>query len=121
MILLDSNIVIYGVQAGYQYLRDYLAEESIAVSKITLIEVLGYHQMENDEKTKLEEILAACHQFALDDFVIQHSIALRQKKKMSLGDAIIAATAIQHQLPLVTANEVDFRWIPNLQIHNPIR
>ena len=121
MILIDSNIVIYGGQVGYQYLRDYLAQQRIAISKITLIEVLGYHQLEDDEKARLEEILAACHQFAVDDAVIAHSITLRQQKKMSLGDAIVAATALQHQLLLVTSNEADFRWIPNLQIHNPIQ
>lgn len=121
MILIDSNIVIYGGQPGYQYLRDYLAEQSIAISKVSLVEVLGYHQFEEAEKVKLENILAACHQFAVDDPIIAGSIALRQQKKMSLGDAIIAATALHHQLVLVTSNEADFHWIPELQIHNPIR
>jgi len=121
MILIDSNIVIYGAQPGYQYLRDYLAEQSIAISKVSLVEVLGYHQLEKAEKAKLENILAACHQFAVDDPIIARSIALRQQKKMSLGDAIIAATALLNELVLVTSNEADFRWIPKLQIHNPIR
>jgi hypothetical protein len=121
MILVDSNIIIYGGQPGYQYLRDYLSGQSVAISKVTLIEVLGYHLLEEHEKVKLEIVLATCHQFAVDDPIIQHSIALRQQKKMSLGDAIIAATALHHQLMLVTSNETDFRWIPQLQLHNPIR
>lgn len=121
MILIDSNIVIYGGQPGYQYLRDYLAEQSIAISKVSLVEVLGYHLLNESEKVKLENILAACHQFAVDYSIIQHSITLRQQKKMSLGDPIIAATALHHQLMLVTSNETDFRWIPQLQLHNPIR
>lgn len=121
MILIDSNIIIYGSQAGYQYLRDYLSNHSIAISKISLIEVLVYHFLEEDEKIKLEKVLSACHQFNIDDQLIQKSIALRQQKKMSLGDAIIAPTVLHHQLLLVTANEADFNWIPDLQIHNPIR
>ncbi len=120
MILIDSNIFIYGVQQGYQYLRDYLARHHIAVSKITLLEVLGYHTMGEEEKTKLQQTLSKCHQLAIDDDIIHKAIALRQQRKMSLGDALIAATALHHQLLLVTANEKDFRWISNLQIHNPI-
>lgn len=120
MVLVDSNIIIYGSQAGYQYIRDYLATQDVAISKITLIEVLGYHLLEKGEKIKLEKILSACYQLDIDDQLIQKSIALRQQKKISLGDSIIAATALHHQLMLITANEVDFNWIPDLKIRNPI-
>lgn len=120
MILIDSNIVIYGVQQGFQYLRDYLAGHSIAVSKITLLEVLGYHALEEGEKDKLLQILLKCHQITIDDPVIHKAIELRQQKKMSVGDAIIAATALHHQLLLVTANDKDFNWISDLQFHNPV-
>ena len=37
----------------------------------------------------------------LSDEVIQKALALRQQKKMSLGDALIAATALIHGLTLV--------------------
>jgi len=39
---------------------------------------------------------------------------------MSLGDAIIAGTALEHGLTLVTANVKDFQWIPNLKVINPV-
>jgi len=38
---------------------------------------------------------------------------------MKLGDAIIAATALEYGLPLATRNTVDFRHIDSLQIINP--
>ena len=120
MILLDSNIIIYGVQQGYQALRDYLSEQSIAISKITLLEVLGYHALGDEEKSRLEEILNKCHQIAIDDVIIFQAITLRQQKKMSLGDALIAATALNHQILLVTANDKDYKWIAELQLYNPI-
>ncbi|MDF9800335.1 putative nucleic acid-binding protein [Catalinimonas alkaloidigena] len=118
--MIDSNIVIYGSQAGYQYLRDYLGKQNIAISKVTLIEVLGYHLLKENEKIRLGQILSTCHQFTIDDVIIQKSIDLKQQKKMSLGDAIIAATALHYQRLLVTANTSDFSWISDLQIHNPI-
>ena len=40
---------------------------------------------------------------------------------MALGDAIIAATASEHKLLLVTANEKDFDWISDIKIYNPIQ
>ena len=39
---------------------------------------------------------------------------------MSLGDAIIAAAALVHDLPLATRNVRDFRWISDLRIVNPL-
>ena len=34
--------------------------------------------------------------------MIEQAIQLRQQKKMKLGDAIIAATAVAYDIPLVT-------------------
>ena len=38
---------------------------------------------------------------------------------MSLGDALIAATALDHELTFATRNTKDFDWIPNLSLINP--
>lgn len=55
----------------------------------------------------------------MDDEVIELAIQLRQQKKMKLGDAIIAATAVAYNIPLVTRNEDDFKHIPGLDLRNP--
>ena len=47
-------------------------------------------------------------------------MALRQQRKMSVGDSIIAATALLNGLTLVTANIADFRWIENIKLMNPL-
>jgi predicted nucleic acid-binding protein len=39
---------------------------------------------------------------------------------MSLGDALIAATAIVHRLTLVTHNVTDFDWIDGLIVLDPL-
>ena len=38
---------------------------------------------------------------------------------MSLGDAIIAGTAVVYDLTVVTRNIDDFRWISDLKLLNP--
>jgi hypothetical protein len=45
---------------------------------------------------------------------------LRQQHKMSLGDSLIAATALIHDLILATRNIDDFNWINDLKLVNPI-
>jgi len=39
--------------------------------------------------------------------------------KLSLPDALIAATAISHDLELYTLNIKDFRFITGLNLHRP--
>jgi predicted nucleic acid-binding protein len=48
------------------------------------------------------------------------TINLRQQRKMSLGDALIAATCLEHNEPLATANVDDFKWIAGLDVVNPL-
>lgn len=38
---------------------------------------------------------------------------------MSLGDAIILATAVIYKIPLMTRNSKDFDWIDDLILINP--
>lgn len=41
------------------------------------------------------------------------------EEHVKLGDAIIAATALEYGVPMVTQNEGDFKHIAGLQIINP--
>lgn len=45
---------------------------------------------------------------------------LRQNKKMSLGDSLIAATALSLGIELVSRNTADFTGIQGLTVHNPL-
>jgi predicted nucleic acid-binding protein len=51
--------------------------------------------------------------------VLQQAVRLRQIKKMTLGDAFVAATALTYKLTLVTRNTKDFGWIDGLSLLNP--
>jgi toxin FitB len=52
--------------------------------------------------------------------IISTAIALRQQKRMGLGDSIIAATGLVHTLTIATRNIKDFQWIPNLNLIDPL-
>ena len=49
----------------------------------------------------------------------EQTITLRKKHKIKLPDAIIAATALVHNLTLLTRNEKDFSKISNVESTNP--
>jgi len=120
MILLDSNILIYSGQAEYAYLRPLIFDKESSVSKITQLEVLGFHRLDN----KAKQYFASCFQLLnlidIDDRVIDSAIILRQQHKMSLGDALIAATALCYQLTVISRNISDFSRINDLNVMNPI-
>ena len=86
---------------------------------MTQIEALGFAGISPEEETAILSFVAASPVYPLDDGVIEQAIKLRQQKKMKLGDAIIAATALEYDIPLVTRNEADFKHIAGLELRNP--
>ncbi len=121
MFLLDSNIFIYGIQPAYQPLQRWVHGQVIAASEISLVEVLGYHQLTVGDKYDLEELFGLASIFPVSRPIVNRAVQLRQQRKMSLGDALIAATALEHGLPLATRNTADFDWIDGLVVHNPLK
>ena len=118
-MILDSNIVIEAVNADERPLRELVERYVPSVSAITLVEVLGFSRLTEDDRRDLEGFFALATILPVSDEVIAQAIALRQRKKMGLGDALIAATALVHGLTLVTRNVKDFRWIEGLDLLDP--
>jgi toxin FitB len=52
--------------------------------------------------------------------IVEQAIQLRQIRKMSPGDALIAATALHFNADIYTRNVTDFNWITGLSVVNPI-
>ncbi len=119
MVVLDSNVFIYAATGQIELSVLYGVEACYAA--ITPIEILGYHEITAVEQRKLSQILGAYQNIALSDSIIQRAISLRQDKKMSLGDAIVAATALEQNCPLWTANTDDFKHLKDLELFNPLR
>ena len=89
------------------------------MSAISYVEVLGYHQLTELEQQYFEAFFAEAPILPLSQAVLEQAIKLRQLRKMTLGDALVAGTALVHNLKLVTRNAKDFDWIPNLTVLNP--
>ncbi len=120
--LIDSNIVIDYLAGklpafGTKFLDD-LVNASPNVSVITKIEVLGFATTEK-VKSPLLSFFAASLVINLNDPIVNKAIELREKIKIRIPDAIIAATALCENMILVTRNTGDFDRIPELTIINP--
>ena len=119
-MLLDSNIIIYAVQNDDPDLLDLVRSPESSVSIVSYVEVLGYLNLTEENKQTFERIFANTRIYPLNLAIAERSVALRQQRRMGLGDAIIAATALDHNVTLITRNTRDFRWITNLRLLNPI-
>ncbi|GAB4495414.1 MAG: hypothetical protein OHK0052_02830 [Anaerolineales bacterium] len=119
-MLADSNLIIYASSGNYPKLVTWFLENNISISAISLVETLGYHDLKPLEKTMLMTIFSWLTVIYPTPAVFQIAINLRQQHTLSLGNALVAATAISQGLPLATHNIKDFKWIKNLQLLDPI-
>jgi predicted nucleic acid-binding protein len=87
---------------------------------ISYVEVLGYHRLSEEEQQFLERFFQATEVLPLSDAVVQSAIRLRRRHRMTLGDAIVAGTALAHERILVTHNTDDFRWISEIKLLDPL-
>ena len=90
------------------------------VSVISYIESFGYQRLTEEEGLQLTLMFQRTRLLPLTDTIAQQAVNLRQQRRMGLGDAIIAATAMIHNLALVTHNTEDFRWIAGLELLDPL-
>lgn len=118
-MILDSNIIIYSALPESERLREFISEHSPNVSAISRLEVLGYPDIEDEDKDYFAGFFTVATVIPIETEIIDGAIALRDKRRMSLGDALIAATALEHRLTLVTRNTKDFKWIDSLTLKNP--
>ena len=117
-LLLDSNIIIGVVKGRFSVAP--LKTSSLIVSEITRLEIFGYHNLQLQEEKLLDQFFRNIDCLPVSKSIINQAIKFRKQKSMSVGDAIIAATASVHKLPLATANTKDFNHLEGLELINPL-
>lgn len=118
-MLLDTNIIIYLAQPGGEKLEAQVSAMSPAASLVSRVESLGFHRITAEERGRLDKLFSWVEVLPVNDAVADGAILLRQSRNMKLGDALIAATALLYELPLMTRNVDDFKHVAGLKLVNP--
>lgn len=118
--LLDTGLLLRhlrGQQSAVQFLRGLGRLGRLSIATVTRLEV--HAGMKPDERYATQKLLSRLVNYNLDRDIADRAGDLiangqRAGKPISVPDAIIAATALQHNLTLVTMNPDDFGAVPGL-------
>ncbi len=92
-------------QEGNDRVKYFAQSGVLSISCITEMEVLGKYQISETEKNIITRVLEHSYIFDIDIQTKRLVTDIKQQVRMKLPDAIIAATAMRHGLPLVTADK----------------
>ena len=122
MILCDTNILREFYKNNLQVVTKLrrIGQEELAVSAVTQAE-LYFGARSKSELRQIKQHLALLHHVPLDASISTTFLQLLEtyslSHKLSLTDALIAATALSHDIELYTRNINDFRFISGLKLH----
>ena len=122
MILIDTNIPIeiYRNNTTIVDAVKKIGQDNIAVSDITCAE-LYYGARNKKELQTIAKDLKKLDILAIQTEISSKAVALVEKYALSLKldipDALIASTAIYHNLPLYTLNTKDFVFIEGIKLY----
>lgn len=120
--LIDSNVLIDYVGERFESNQlkelDTIFDQSLKISVITKIEILGYKGI-SEEDIQMQQFINYADIINLTETIVDKTIALKKQIKIKTPDAIIAATALAFDLTLITNNVSDFKRVSGLKLFNP--
>jgi predicted nucleic acid-binding protein len=120
--LIDNNVIShYFSNALSENGMKFVAEIMDQIPKISVITEIEALSWLNPDKTKeriIQEFINDANVLALTPAIVKRCIALRRNRKIKTPDSIIAATAIVHNLILLTSDR-HFSNIQELQVLDP--
>lgn len=122
--LWDTNTAIYYLQNQFpqraeKFMDSVLQEFRPAISAITEIELLCWKTATERDLKALKDFIESSTVFELEQNIKLTTAEIRKSHRLKLPDAIIASTAVVHDLTLLTRNISDFKKIVGLNLTNP--
>ena len=121
MIILDTNIIIELFKGNVETkeLLKKVDEKEFAISVITSME-LYYGAINKRELNKIKKFLKSFNLLTINEEISKIALDLIEKYSKSHGldipDTLIAATSLYYEIPLLTYNKKDFRYIEGLKL-----
>jgi predicted nucleic acid-binding protein len=124
LILIDSDILIDAakkVENAIMCLDALCKSSSPAVSIITAMELMVGSRNKIEQKNT-ERFLAKFNILHVNEGISQAAFDLIRTYRLSNGllmaDAIIAATAMNYDIPFISKNQRDYKYIKGLHLNN---
>ncbi|MFA5945572.1 MAG: type II toxin-antitoxin system VapC family toxin [Patescibacteria group bacterium] len=117
-VLLDTNIVIEYLKTST--LRPPIYKGEFIISVITEAELFRFSGMSESDIKIIRLIVETCETLAVDSRIARRAGELGRTRKTRLPDLLIAATALEYGIPLITHNLRDFKNIPDLIVRSSI-
>ena len=121
--LLDTNILIYAlsgnVDSAVMARMDSAIADKARYSVITRMELLGWSGHTVKTRHETAALLAQLDEVNFTPALVSTVIDIRSTINIKLPDAIIAASALTENLPLMTRNTADFGRITGLVVIDP--
>jgi predicted nucleic acid-binding protein len=121
MMLVDTDVLIWHLRGYPQATRRLDQMDRLTLSSVTYLEVL--QGMRNKaELAAIKKMLERRNAILLPltETITQRATTLMESLTLShglqMGDALIAATAVEHRLPLLTGNVKHFACVEHLLI-----
>ena len=120
-MIIDTDVLIWYLRGNKEAKKAINVSIPFKISVITYLELIQGVQDKRELRVlqkylkewstdiiQISETISTRAMFLVEDYYLSHS--------METGDAIIAATAIENQEILLTANDKHYGFIPNIQI-----
>lgn len=120
--LIDTDILVdvgRNVETAVTYLETLESQAQLVISAVTQMElIVGCRN--KTELRELEQFLRRFHLLKINETISDEAVALLRQYRLSHGlliaNALVASTAITHDLPFVSKNQRDYRFIAHLNL-----
>ncbi|MFN2395881.1 MAG: type II toxin-antitoxin system VapC family toxin [Bacteroidales bacterium] len=113
-LLLDTNIVLYLLK-GEETLVPLLENKQLYISFITELELLSFKGLNELQIKGVRSFIDECFVVDISQGIKDLTIKLRKDFSLKLPDAIILATSVYMNIPLVSADN-DFKKVKTADI-----
>lgn len=110
-VLLDTDVLIDHIRG-----RHPAQLEGSKSSVVTRAELFAGNE---DEEPAVEALLGRLAELEVTPSIAERAGRIRRTTGLDLADALIAATAIEHGLPVLSRNRRHFGRVPGLELRTP--
>ncbi len=112
-ILLDTDVLIDHLR-GYRPL--HLLDPKLKISVVTRCELFAGR---NVDEPALRQALSVLEEVSVDRAIAEAAGRIRRTTELPVPDALIAATALEHGMKVMTRNRRHFERVAGLELQTP--